>query len=184
MIQVQTIRGSGALQMRSLFRFWTDERGELAPASYLLMVPMAMAFMFFTIDLGIRKGVQLGVEYAAFCAARAAAVNFHATPTSSCDGVAAQAAATRAAAACMAAFVSKKGTPNPTVAGSITPLVDRAQQQLTVTLSGGCSSTGNSTSTAVTATVQYKQLLRVPMSPLSSSTTGTLVTASAQYKVY
>lgn len=182
MTQVRTIRKVRALHMRSLIRFWTDERGEMAPASYLITVPIAMAFIFFTIDLGIRKGVQLGVEYAAFCAARAAAVNFHATPTSSCDGVAAQAAATRAAAACMAAFVSKKGTPDPTVAGSITPLVDRAQQQVTVTLSGGC--TGNSTSSTVTATVQYQQLLRVPMSPLSSSTTGTLVTASAQYKVY
>ena len=61
--------------MRSLIRFWTDERGEMAPASYLIMVPMAMAFIFFTIDLGIRKGIQLGVEYAAFCAARAAAAS-------------------------------------------------------------------------------------------------------------
>lgn len=171
--------------MRTLIGFWNEDRGELAPASYFLCLPLAMGFLFFTIDLGLRKGVQLGVEYAAFCAARAAAVNFYATPTSSCDAAAAQAAATRAAAACMASFVSKRDAKNPAVAGNIRPLIDRAERQLTVTLSGGCGGNGaNSGSDTVTAEVQYRHLLRVPMSPLQSSTTGALVTASASYKVY
>lgn len=166
--------------MRALIQFWREEHGEVAPASYLVIVPMAMAFIFFTLDLGLRKGVKLGVEYAAFCAARAAAVNFHDTPTSSCNMAAAQAAASRAAAACMAPFVSKRGTPDPTVAGAIRPLIDRAQQQVTVTLTGGC----QDTSRVVTAQVQYRHLIRVPMSPLGSGANGTLITASAQYQVY
>lgn len=162
-------------------RFLKDERGELAPASYLLTLPVAMWFIFFTLDLGLRKGAQLGVEYAAFCAARAAAVNFTTVRNGRCDATLATQAATRAAAACMAGFVSKRGIGDPTTQGSVTQLIERAQQQVTVTLEGGCSAN----STVVTAVVQYRYLLRIPLSPLSSgSASGRLMTASAQSMIY
>jgi len=164
-----------------MMSFIKDEQGELAPASYLLTLPVALWFIFFALDLGLRKGAELGVEYAAFCAARAAAVNFTGSHHGSCDTTAATQAATRAAAACMAGFVSKRGILNATVRGSVTQLVDRAQQQVTVTLQGGCSAN----STVVTAVVQYRYLLAIPLSPLSSGApSGRVMTASAQHMIY
>jgi hypothetical protein len=166
---------------RGLGSFVRDERGEIAPASYLLTLPLALGFIFFALDLGLRKGAQIGVEYAAFCAARAAAVNYRVTPGSACDSTAAAQAATRAAAACMAAFVSKRGVPDPTLSGALLPLIDRAQKQVTVTLQGGCSAQNG----VVTAVVQYRYLLQMPMSPLSTgSQSATLMTASAQHLIY
>jgi hypothetical protein len=159
--------------------FLNDERGELAPASYLLTLPVALWFIFFTIDLGLRKGALLGVQYAAFCAARAAAVNLPPSGPGGCNTSTATQAATRAAAACLAGFASKRGLPDPTVRGAVSQLVDRAQQQVTVTLEGGCSKSG-----VVTATVRYRYLLQLPLSPLSSRTGGSLMTASAQYLIY
>lgn len=161
--------------------FLKDERGELAPASYLLTLPVGLWFLFFTLDVGLRKGAELGVEYSAFCAARAAAVNFTPYRNGPCNTSAATQAATRAAAACLAGFVSKRGVLDPTVRGAVTQLIDRAQQQVTVTLTGGCSAN----STVVTAVVQYRYLLRIPLSPLSSgSPSGWLMTASAQHLIY
>lgn len=159
--------------------FLKDERGELAPASYLLTLPIALWFIFFTVDLGLRKGALLGVQYAAFCAARAAAVNLPPSGPGSCDTSAATQAAARAAAACLAGFVSKRGVPDPAVRGAVSQLIDRAQQQVTVTLEGGCSN-----SRVVTATVRYRYLLQLPLSPLSSRAGGSLMTASAQHLVY
>jgi hypothetical protein len=163
-----------------LKKFLRDEGGEMAPASYLLTLPVTLWFIFFALDLGLRKGAELGVEYAAYCAARAAAVNFTAVRNGPCDNALATQAATRAAAACMAAFVSKRGIKDPTVTGSVTQLIDRAQQQVTVTLQGGC----GTHSTVVTAVVQYRYLLRIPLSPLSGSVNGSLMTASAQHLIY
>ncbi len=160
--------------------FLRDEHGDVGPASYLITLTVALFFIFFAIDLGLRKGAKLGVEYAAYCAARAAAVNFQNNPSRICDAPTAQTAATRAAAACMAGFVSKRSYPNPTVNGVVSQLVDRAAQQVTVTLSGGCSTNSD----VVTATVQYRYLLNIPFSPLSGRSGGTLMTASAQYKTY
>lgn len=166
----------------SIHFFLHDERGELGPGSYLLALTIALFFIFFTIDLGLRKGAKLGVEYAAYCAARAAAVNLQNNANRSCDSTAASSAATRAAAACMAPFVSKRGYLDPTVQGAVTQLINRAQQQVTVSLQGGCLS--SPASSVVTATVQYKYLLNIPMSPLSGAPNGTTMTASAQSVMY
>lgn len=58
----------------ALRAFIQEERGEISPVSYFLALLLALFFLFFALDLGIRKGKRLGVEYASFCAARAAAV--------------------------------------------------------------------------------------------------------------
>ena len=162
--------------------FLKDERGELAPASYLLTLPIALWFIFFTVDLGLRKGALLGVQYAAFCAARAAAVNYntYSGGLATCSAVTAQQAATRAAAACMAGVIGKSGTPDPSRAGTITALIDRAQKQVTVTLDADC----NPAPTVVTATVNYNYTQRVPLSPLTYQSDPTIMTASAQHLVY
>jgi len=165
-----------------LAQLFDDERGEIAPVTYLLALMVTMWFMFFAFDLGLRKGAQISVEYAAFCAARAAAVNFHTYSGGnvSCDAAAAKRAATRAAAACMAAVVGKHAVPNPTVSGAISQLIDRAEQQISVSLDGGCS--GNTS--VVTAEVKYTHRLEIMLSPLSNQSTPTVMTARAQHMIY
>lgn len=162
-------------------RSWLlDERGEIGAGTYLLSLMVALWFMFFTLDLGLRKGVQLNLEYAAFCAARAAAVNFHTYSGGkvSCDANAAAQAALRAAAACMSGSVSKQGIPDPALPGAVSLLVDRAQQQLKVTLSDGCSNKSDS----VTAEVSYTHRLLIPLSPLSNG--PAVMIARAQHLIY
>lgn len=159
-----------------------DERGEIDPGSYLLALIVSLWFILFAFDLGLRKAARVTVEYAAFCAARAAAVNYntYSSGTASCSAVNAQLAATRAAAACMAGVVGKSGTPDPTRTGAITALIDRAQKQVSVTLDADC----NPAPTVVTATVNYTYTQRVPLSPLTYQSSSTVMTASAQHLVY
>jgi len=160
--------------------FCHDERGEVGAGTYLISLMVALWFMFFALDLGIRKGVQLNVEYAAYCAARTAAVhlNTYSGGKVSCDTAAATTAAKRAAAACLAGVVSKNGIPNPLVRGEITRLVDRAEKQVSVLLSNGCAANVDS----VTAEVRYTHQLLIPLSPLSSG--PSLMMARAQHLIY
>jgi Flp pilus assembly protein TadG len=151
--------------------FREEERGEVAPATYLATLPIALLFIFFTLDLGLRKGARLAVEYAAFCAARSAAV-YMPDPAGGCRSADAQ--ARHAAAACLASVVGKRGVGSPESAGTVHTLVARAERQITVQLSGGCSHNG-----AVTAKVSYKYGPELPLSPLSSGG-GLTITASAQ----
>src|SRR5262245_42530180 len=104
---------------KNLDAWLRDERGEVGAGTYVLSLMVALFLMFFAIDVGFRKATKLNVEYAAYCAARAAAVNFQNNSTRSCDATAAQTAATAAAAACMAASVGKHGIPDPTASGAI-----------------------------------------------------------------
>lgn len=157
-----------ALRLFRLFR--EDERGEVAPATYLITLPVALLFIFFTLDLGLRKGARLAVEYAAFCAARSAAV-YMPDPEGGCRSADAQ--ARHAAAACLASVVGKRGVGSPESAGAVHTLVARAERQITVQLSGGCAHNG-----AVTAKVSYKYGPELPFSPLSGG--GLTITASAQ----
>lgn len=174
-------QGAGPAAPRPLARFLFEERGDTAAGTYLFTLMIAMWFIFFAIDLGLRKGAQLSVEYAAYCAARAAAVrlNTYSAGKVTCDAAAAKTAATRAAAACLSGVVSKRGVPDPTSSGAISLLIDRAQQQLTVTLSDACTKAD-----AVTADVSFTYKLRIPMSPLSGSSTATVMYARAQHLIY
>ncbi len=160
--------------------FGSDERGEVGAGTYLISLMVALWFMFFALDLGIRKGVQLNVEYAAYCAARAAAVhlNTYSAGKVSCDTAAATTAAKRAAAACLAGVVSKSGIPNPMIRGEITRLVDRAEKQVAVLLSNGCAANVDS----VTAEVRYTHQLLIPLSPLSTG--PSVMIARAQHLIY
>jgi hypothetical protein len=171
---------SNLRERRSLSSGLREEHGEVGAGTYLLALMVALWFMFFALDLGLRKGAQLSTEYAAFCAARAAAVHFntYSGGKASCDADAAAQAALRAAAACMSGVVSKKGIPDPTSRGAVSLLVDRAQQQIRVTLSDGCSGKSDS----VTAEVYYTHRLLIPLSPLSSG--PVVMVARAQHLIY
>src|SRR5579883_3159759 len=98
-----------------LARFARDDRGEVAPASYLITLMTTLMLVFFTLDLGLRKGARLAVEYAAFCAARAAATRLPSPDGSGC--VRADQEVRHAAAACLAAVVSKADSGAPTSPG-------------------------------------------------------------------
>lgn len=163
-------------------QLFADEQGEIDPGSYLLAVIVALWFILFAFDLGLRKAARVTVEYAAFCAARAAAVNYNTYSGGklTCNALNAQQAATRAAAACMAAVVAKTGTPDPTRPGAISALIDRAQKQVSVTLDADC----NPAPSVVTATVIYTYTSRVPLSPLTFQSGPATMTAHAQYMVY
>lgn len=157
------------LRLRArLSGFLREERGEVAPATYLITLPIALMFLFFALDLGLRKGARLAVEYAAFCAARSAAV-YMPDPEGGCRSATSE--ARHAAAACLASVVSKRGVGSPASAGALHTLVARAEQQISVQLSGGCSHNGT-----VTARVSYQYGPQLPLSPLGSLT----ITASAQ----
>lgn len=150
--------------------FLREQRGEVAPATYLVTLPIALMLIFFALDLGLRKGARLAVEYAAFCAARSAAV-YMPNPEGGCRSATSE--ARRAAAACLASVVSKRGVGSPASAGSVHTLVARAEKQISVQLSGGCVHNG-----AVTARVSYQYGPELPLSPLSGG--GLTITASAQ----
>lgn len=179
--QLQAAQAAGQPAPRRLLRFLREERGDTAAGTYLFTLMISMWFIFFAVDLGLRKGAQLSVEYAAYCAARAAAVrlNTYSAGKVTCDAAAAQLAATRAAAACLSGVVSKRGVPDPQSSGAISQLIDRAQQQLTVTLIDGCTKADS-----VTADVSFTYKLRIPLSPLSGSSTATVMYARAQHLIY
>lgn len=142
---------------RRLRRFLDEEHGEVAPATYLATLPFALLFIFFALDLGLRKGARLAVEHAALCAARSAAVHMPA-PSGGC--IDARVQARHAAAACLAAVVSKRGIPTPETPGAVSELVLRAEAQTTVIITGSCAHNG-----LITAQVTYQYGLLLPFSP-------------------
>jgi hypothetical protein len=152
-------------------QFFRQEGGEVAPASYLITLPVALMLIFFAFDLGLRKGARLAVEYAAFCAARAAAVHMP-SPTGGCQD--AEVMATHAAAVCLASIASKRGAGSLDAPGSLSGLVRSTERLVSVKLSGGCTHNG-----LITAEVSYQYGLAVPFSPLRQRG-GLTMTASAQ----
>lgn len=153
-------------------RFVTDERGELAPASYLIGVLFCLVIIFFTFDLGLRKGARLAVEYAAYCGARAAATQM---PLDDKDGACLSSDERRAIEtathACLAAVVSKRavfgiGLPGT---GAFGTLINRARSQTKLRIvgpdgeisDGGCVK-GNR---EIAVEVTFEHQIRVPLSP-------------------
>lgn len=153
--------------------FLKDERGEMAPASYLIGVGLALVVIFFTVDLGIRKGARLAVEYAAYCGARAAATQ---VPLNDQEGACLadeeQQAVKLAAAACLTSVVSKRGSLGldlPSAAASLAMLVKRADSQTTIRLLGssGELQTGQCLghNEEIAVEVSYDHYVPVPLSP-------------------
>jgi hypothetical protein len=116
-----------------LRRFLREERGDIAPATYLMALIPTLIFIFFAFDVGISKGARLAVEYAAFCGARAAAVQLPKGQTSGAVVTGeAQEAIRRAAAACLASVVKKNGAQPLDSPGAMDPIIDKAEERTQV----------------------------------------------------
>lgn len=102
-----TLRCWGSLRS-VLRRIYREERGEIAPITYLAGLLPALMMMFFAIDAGLRLGKRLAVESAAMCAASAAATQL---PRGDAAGASVNdeklALIRRAAAACLAGIVNR-----------------------------------------------------------------------------
>lgn len=152
--------------------FLAGEEGELAPASYLIGVGLALVVIFFTVDLGIRKGARLAVEYAAYCGARAAAtqVPLH-DQKGACLQDDEQQAIKTAVNACLTAVVSKRdsfglGLP---ASPALATLISRADSQTTIRLlgSGGELQIGQCLghNEEIAVEVTYDHYIPLPFSP-------------------
>lgn len=159
---------------RSLFcRFLADERGEVGPATYFFALVPALVAIFFAFDTGISKGARLATEYAAFCAARAAAVQMPKGQERSggacLDGNEEQ-AIRRAAAACLASVVKKTGAPmRLDMPGALDPVIARAENQTQVEIqnANGTRQTCFGHNDVVQVEVRYRHDLYLPFSPLA-----------------
>lgn len=173
--------------------FGRDESGEIAPASYFFAFMLTLAFIFFVIDLGMRKGARIAVEYAAYCAARAAATQLPSSEAANnqagaCVDEAEQEAIEHAAAACLSAVSSKRGVIlSLQVPGTISRLVKTTQKLVRVELmdeqlkAKKCFAHND----VITAVVHYKYTLLFPLSPLSYlSPRGLEMTAAAKHMVH
>lgn len=159
--------------------FITDERGEMAPASYMFAVVLALIIIFFTFDLGIRKGARLTVEKAAQCAARAAQTQLpRNNETGACVDQDKLDAIQQAAAACLAAVVSKRNTVGLELPGSsaLPILIKRAQDRTKIRLfsddkelfNGDC--VGHNAELVVE--LRYDHYLPIPLSPFRWGNNG------------
>lgn len=185
-------RGTGPGRLR---QWLAEERGEVAPASYFFAFLLALIFIFFAIDLGLRKGARLAVEYGAYCAARAAATQL---PSSEAEANQAGAcldqveldAIEHAAAACVASVASKRGVLlSLEIPGTITRLIKntRREHKIKVRLldenkrEKRCFGHNE----VVTAELHYLHKLSFPLSPLSLAEPGGLeVVARASHMVH
>lgn len=179
---------SGSLAPGSLAqRFVRDERGELAPASYLIGVILALIIIFFTFDLGLRKGARLAVEYAAYCGARAAATQLPVTEKEgACLSAEEKKAIATATHACLAAVVSKRGTLGIGLpgTGAFATLIDRASSQTQLRILGPSGElnvddcVGHNDEVTVEVTFEHK--IPVPLSPFFWGSDGhTVMVAQA-----
>lgn len=155
-------------------RFVSDERGEMAPAGYLIAILLALVLIFFTLDLGLRKGARLAVEYAAYCGARAAATQMpRGDREGACLSSAEYEAIKLAASACLASVVSKEGTARPDVPGSgaLPALIARASRKVKVRVLGAGGEVGIGRCLGrdadVGVEVRFDHHLPIPMSPFN-----------------
>lgn len=165
----------------ALADFLGDSRGEMAPASYIVGVFTALALLFFTFDLGLRKGARLAVEYAAYCGARAAATQLPTDDKSgACVSAAERDAVRTATAACLTAVVSKRGVFGLELPGSpaIPMLIERAaaedKTRIRMFSEGSEIRTGDCIghNALITVEVEYDHYLPVPLSPLNWGNDG------------
>ncbi len=177
----------------SLISFVRNEAGEIAPASYFFAFMLTLALIFLVIDLGMRKGARVAVEYAAYCAARAAATQLPSTEAKqnevgACMDDDEKEAIEHAAAACLASVASKRGLYfSLQVPGTISRLVKSTQKLVRVELmdeqmkAKKCFAHND----VITAVVHYKYTLLFPLSPLSYlSSRGLEMTSSAKHMVH
>jgi hypothetical protein len=142
----------------------------MSPASYLLSLMLALPLLFFPFDLGLRKGTWLGVRYAAFCAARAAATQIPAhSQGRACLTPEAQNAIRHATAACLEAVVSKRNLPDLSSPGVVRELISRTETLLEVRIldSKAVAQTCFADHEEIIAEVSYRYLQPVPLSPLN-----------------
>lgn len=175
--------------------FWIEQRGEGSPLSYVLALMFSLFFIFFALDLGLRKGTRLAVEYAAFCAARAAAVEIPRSDeqrNGACMDDAKQ-VIEHAARACLSSVASKGGVtlsdqamilpPGPF--NPITQLIERLRGKVQISVQsegGGPGTRGGSGSggacfshnDVLRVEVTYTDPFRLPLSPLSWVKSGPL----------
>lgn len=172
----------------ALRRFLHGTRGEASPVSYLLALIFSLIFLFFTVDLGLRSGTRVGVEYAAYCAARAAATQLPRQQErggGACVDGDEKKEVERAAAACLTAVAPKSGLsirddalvglPGPL--NDINRLVNRTMGDVAVTFDKQCYGHND----LVKVSLVYRDRMAVPLSPLNWVRQGPLVmTAHAQ----
>lgn len=180
---------------RALADLRLDECGEVGPASYFGAFMLALMVLFFSLDLGLRKGARLSVEYAAYCAARAAATQIprgeadQATGHGGCVSTEEREAITHAAAACLASVGSKGQALPLELPGEISRLINRTKREheVRVRILGpdGRESSCFTHNAVVTAEVRFKYLLSIPLSPLSlSEPNGLVMTAQASQMLH
>lgn len=181
-------RTRGQKLRTSSLQFLREERGEVGPVGYLLALIPALIFILFAFDLGLRKGTRLAVEYAAYCAARAAAVQLPRGEEERGGAVASQDEienVRRAAAACLASVSRKRtalsgqlnpfrsvidGIPLPFVTGAaINGLVERTIPNVSVRFVDGASGSRDrfAADEVVTVEVTYSDPMTVPLSPFN-----------------
>lgn len=188
--QVQSVpraAGRRAISVK-LRRFLADSQGEASPVSYLLALIFSLIFLFFTVDLGLRSGTRLGVEYAAYCAARAAATQLprqQERGEGACVDGDEKKEVERAAAACLSSVAPKNGLrirddalvglPGPL--NDINRLVSRTLKDVEVKFDKQCYRHNE----LVKVSLSYRDRMAVPLSPLNWVRRGPLVmTAQSQ----
>ncbi len=153
-----------------LRRFLHDQAGEVGPVTYFFALVPTLVCLFFAYDVGLSKGARAAVEYAAFCAARAAATQI---PKNDQQGACVSGdekdAIRHAAAACLASVVKKDQVAGRLdMPGSLPALIQRAEGQTQVEIqdaSGGAKSCFGHNE-VVQVEVSYKHDLYLPFSPL------------------
>lgn len=170
-------------------QFWQDDAGESTPLSYLLALMFSLFFILFAFDLGLRKGTRAAVEYAAFCAARTAAVQIPIHDEKKRGGCIddARGAMVEAASACLTSVASKRGismTDQDVVwipgFSPVDRLIARLAGQVSVSVrrQGAASGSGETCfphNAVVDVEVSYTDTSRIPLSPLSWISSGPLV---------
>lgn len=170
--------------VKVILAFLREERGDIAPATYLMALVPTMVFIFFAFDVGISKGARAATEYAAFCAARAAATQIPRNDSSgACLGGDEKDNIRHAAAACLASVVEKHGAIRMDIPGALDPLIARAEGRTQVEIQdqNGSPRSCFGHNDVVQVEVTYRHGLNFPFSPLSwGGNRPILIKATAQ----
>jgi hypothetical protein len=177
---------------RKLRAFLRDERGEVGPVTYLFALVPALIMIFFAYDVGISKGARLGVEYAAFCAARAAAVQIpkgqEKTGGARLDGNELD-EIKHAAAACLSSVAKKTYVfGRLDFPGVLGPLINRTKGKITeleIQNASGQRASSFGHNAVVQVKVTYRHDMYIPLSPLAWGNNRPIdISATAQAMLY